>query len=166
MYRTGDLARERPDGSLEFVGRADAQVKVNGIRIEPGEVEAAVLTHPGVVDAAVRAVVDQSGAARLAAYVVTTPDGSVDDLAAHVRDHLPPSLVPTVVTEVAALPRTSSGKIDRARLPEPDWTLAPAGPRPLTPLQRIVRDAWRQVLASPTASARTTTSSASAGTRS
>ncbi|MBB5803253.1 amino acid adenylation domain-containing protein [Saccharothrix ecbatanensis] len=146
MYRTGDLARERPDGSLEFVGRADAQVKVNGIRIEPGEVEAAVLTHPGVVDAAVRAVVDQSGAARLAAYVVTTPDGSVDDLAAHVRDHLPPSLVPTVVTEVAALPRTSSGKIDRARLPEPDWTLAPAGPRPLTPLQRIVRDAWRQVL--------------------
>ncbi|NUT50835.1 MAG: amino acid adenylation domain-containing protein, partial [Saccharothrix sp.] len=152
MYRTGDLARERPDGSLEFVGRADAQVKVNGIRVEPGEVEAAVSTHPGVLDAAVRAVTDPAGTARLVAYVVTTPDGTVDDLAAHVREHLPPSLVPTVVTTLAALPRTGSGKVDRARLPEPDWTAAPIGPRPPaqpqqpTSLQRIVRDAWLQVL--------------------
>ncbi|MEU0128123.1 amino acid adenylation domain-containing protein [Streptomyces sp. NPDC006289] len=152
MFRTGDLVRHRPDGALEFVGRADAQVKVNGVRVEPGEVEAALEAHPEVVEAVVRAVdgpEGPEGARRLAAWAVTTRPGAAGSLTAYLRDRLPPALVPAVVIEVDTLPRTSSGKTDRARLPDPDWSRA-AGTAttgaPRTPEERIVMAAWRQLL--------------------
>lgn len=144
MYRTGDLVRIRPDGQLDFVGRADAQVKINGVRIEPGEVEAALESHPGVVDAAVTAVEDPRGTKRLAAWVV----GETDGVDAWLRDRLPTAMIPAVITNVAALPRTASGKTDRKALPEPEWPVATnaALPTELSAEERIVLDAWRQVL--------------------
>lgn len=144
MYRTGDLVRTRPDGLLDFVGRADAQVKLNGVRIEPGEVEAALESHPGVVEAAVKAVEDPRGTRRLAAWVV----GETEGLDAFLRDRLPTAMLPAVITGVAALPRTASGKTDRKALPESEWPVATDAtlPTELSTEDRIVLDAWRQVL--------------------
>ncbi len=142
MYRTGDLVRADAGGALVFAGRADAQVKINGVRIEPAEVEAALRTHPDVRDAAVRAaggtaigdsaaggtaIGNSAGSRRLAAWIVTSCPGVAGRLAAYLRDRLPPVMIPVVITEVAALPRTASGKTDHARLPEPDGS--PASPR-------------------------------------
>jgi amino acid adenylation domain-containing protein len=149
LYDTGDLVRTLPDGALEFAGRADAQVKINGVRIEPGEVEAALETHPDVVEAAVRAVEDPRGVPRLAAWVVLSSGDAPDRLVRYLRDRLPPTLVPSVITGLDALPRTASGKTDRSRLPAPDWTRATADARsqvPHTAEERIVLAAWRRVL--------------------
>ncbi|WP_051090542.1 non-ribosomal peptide synthetase [Micromonospora sp. CNB394] len=151
LYRTGDLVRCRHDGALEFAGRRDDQVKINGIRIEPGEVEAALVTHPDVTEAAVRAVTDPYGIPRLAAWVVVSSKDVASGLPAYLREKLPSALVPAVFTEVAVLPRTTSGKTDRAALPEPDWATPPTAPSTrddvfLTVEQRIVLDAWREVL--------------------
>ena len=156
MYRTGDLARVLPDGALEFAGRVDDQIKINGVRVEPGAVEAALETHPAVVAAAVRAVTDPHGVQRLAAWVAVSPADAADGLPAYLRDRLPPTLVPSVVTPVDALPRTTSGKTDHSRLPDPDWAgtdpaAAPPAPEPtaavLSVEERIVLAAWRRVLA-------------------
>ncbi|MFG2041343.1 amino acid adenylation domain-containing protein [Dactylosporangium sp. NPDC048998] len=148
MYRTGDLVRVRPDGALVFVGRADQQVKINGVRVEPGEVEAALETHPAVTAAAVRAADDPHGVRRLAAWVVLTRAGAAAELVPYLRERLPSTMVPTAVTPVASLPRTSSGKIDRTRLPEPDWSRARAVDRApaRTAQERIVATVWQDLL--------------------
>ncbi len=154
MYRTGDLVREAAGGALVFAGRADAQIKINGVRIEPAEVEAALRTHPAVADAAVRAVSDSHGRPQLASWVVTSGPGVADCLAAYLRDLLPPAMIPVIITEVGALPRTTSGKTDHARLPDPDWSAAAARKRPRgasttgasTAAERIVLAAWRRLL--------------------
>jgi amino acid adenylation domain-containing protein len=152
MYRTGDLVRTRADGALEFVGRVDGQLKVNGVRIEPGEVEAVLTAHPDVVEAAVRAVTDPHGTRRLAAWVVARRAGAIEDLLPYLRDRLPSAMVPAIVTGLEALPRTTSGKTDRARLPEPAWA-APGGAdrseaqAPYTAEERIVLATWRDLLA-------------------
>lgn len=148
MYRTGDLVRELADGALEFVGRVDEQVKINGVRIEPGEVETALESHPGVLEAAVRAATDPRGAKRLVAWVVTGHD-VVDRLTAYLRDRLPPAMIPVTIGRISAIPRTASGKTDRSRLPEPDWAGLAATARDLAPRnaeERIVLAAWREVL--------------------
>lgn len=150
MYRTGDLVRVRTDGALEFTGRADAQLKINGVRIEPGEVEAVLEAHPAVVGAAVRAVTDPRGTRRLAAWVVMSRSGEADGLLPYLRDRLPPTMNPSVITEVDALPRMASGKTDRSRLPEPDWAGSPrssaGAAMPRTAEERIVLAAWRRLL--------------------
>ncbi len=148
LYRTGDLVRQAGGGALVFAGRADAQVKINGVRIEPAEVEAALLTHPEVTEAAVRAVSDGHDVRRLASWVVTARPGVADGLAAYLRDRLPPAMIPVIITEVAALPRTTSGKTDHARLPEPDWPQGTARSRAAaqTAEERIVLAAWRLLL--------------------
>jgi acyl carrier protein len=118
MYATGDLARWRADGVLDYLGRADDQVKLRGYRIEPGEVEAALRELPGVGDAAV-AVRDGT----LVGYLVGTADGDRDvphGLAEALRRTLPEYLVPTIFVVVDALPLAASGKLDRAALPAPD----------------------------------------------
>ncbi|MEV6447950.1 amino acid adenylation domain-containing protein [Amycolatopsis sp. NPDC051716] len=122
LYRTGDLARRLPDGDLVYAGRADDQLKVRGHRIEPGEVEAALRSLPGVTAAAVRGVPDHTGRARLAGYVVGEPGGDRPDPAAlrtRLAQTLPGYLVPATITVVDAIPVGPNGKIDRSELPEP-----------------------------------------------
>ncbi|MCZ0978347.1 amino acid adenylation domain-containing protein [Streptomyces diastatochromogenes] len=119
MYRTGDLAHFDRDGRLHYDGRADDQIKIRGFRVEPGETEAALLTHPAVTQAVV--TVHEK---RLAAYVVVT-DGAADpeEIRRHVADRLPEHLVPTYVTPLDRLPVTPNGKIDKRALPAPTTVL-------------------------------------------
>ncbi|GAA0258953.1 non-ribosomal peptide synthetase [Saccharothrix mutabilis subsp. mutabilis] len=142
VYRTGDLVRLRLDGVLEYVGRADDQVKLRGFRVEPAEVQAAVAAHPGVTGAAV--VVRED---RLVAYVV----GDVEPAA--VRDHvaarLPEHLVPSAVVVLDELPRTPNGKLDRRALPSP----AAVDREPRTPQEEILCGLFARVLRVPRAGA-------------
>lgn len=130
LYRTGDLGRYRADGVIEFLGRADEQVKVQGHRIEPGEVEHALRTHPAVRAAAVLAL-GAGAARRLVAFVVTPAGEAVDGAAlqAHLRQTLPAALVPAQFVAVAELPLSANGKLDRAALQR--LAAAPAGAAPV-----------------------------------
>ena len=117
IYRTGDLVRWRTDKTLEFVGRADEQVKIRGVRIELGEVEAALLAQPGVAQAAA-IVRNDTGIAQLAAYVVPAPGRSLDGTALRCRleDSLPAPMVPGSIIMLTSMPLTPSGKLDRTAL--------------------------------------------------
>jgi amino acid adenylation domain-containing protein len=149
LYRTGDLGRWRPSGRLEILGRADRQMKIRGFRVEAGEIEAALRTHPDVADAVVTSVAGQRpGDVRLAAYVVTGgPDPSAT-LREHMRHMLPDYMVPWVFVPLAALPRTPSGKVDHRALPEPRPDAAPDEPRvaPRTRLEAELADLVAAVL--------------------
>ncbi|GMT96872.1 hypothetical protein KH5H1_09910 [Corallococcus caeni] len=150
LYRTGDVVRWREDGTLEFVGRADAQVKVRGFRIELGEVEAALAKLPPVRDAVVVAREDGPGGKRLVGYVVlrdgVTAQGS--ELRAALKDALPEYMVPSAVVVLPALPLTTNGKVDRKALPAPD--LAGSDPReyvaPRTPTEQRLAELWQELL--------------------
>ncbi|CRK57275.1 putative non-ribosomal peptide synthetase [Alloactinosynnema sp. L-07] len=122
-YRTGDLVRRREDGALEFVGRVDAQVKVRGVRVEPGDIEAALCAHPAVTAAVVTTRRAETGEVELIAYVV--PD-TIDlaDLREHLDARLPAAMIPSVFVTLDALPLTPNGKVDRAALPDPDGARA------------------------------------------
>ncbi|WP_157494672.1 amino acid adenylation domain-containing protein [Kutzneria sp. 744] len=124
MYRTGDLASVRPDGALDFHGRVDDQVKIRGFRVEPGDVEAALTAHPAVAHAAVAVGLDRLGDKRLIGYVVPTAGSVIDEeeLRTHVGELRPDYLVPELYVELAALPMTELGKVDRHALPEPGLT--------------------------------------------
>lgn len=131
MYRTGDLACRRPDGTFEYRGRADGQVKIRGFRVEPGEVEAALARHPGVDRAAVVAApAPADGERQLVAYVVAsgrTEEAPTEaELRAYAERELADFLVPALFVPLPALPLTPNGKLDRAALPEPPRTPAPA----------------------------------------
>jgi nonribosomal peptide synthetase DhbF len=121
MYRTGDLVRWRSDGILEFVGRADSQIKLRGVRIEPGEIEAALLRHDTVSQAAVVSHRDVAGNTRLVGYVVPA-DRSVNpaDLRIYLGSVMPEHMVPAVIVPLHDLPLLRNGKLDRRALPEPD----------------------------------------------
>jgi amino acid adenylation domain-containing protein len=123
LYRTGDVVRHLSDGRLEFVGRADHQVKVRGFRIELGEIEAALLRHEGLERVVVMARGDARGSLRIVAYVVGRDGASLpqaEGLRAHLRERLPEYMLPSAFVPLAALPLTPNGKVDRAALPEPD----------------------------------------------
>ncbi|WP_205660481.1 non-ribosomal peptide synthetase [Amycolatopsis antarctica] len=130
LYRTGDLARRLPDGRLDYFGRADDQVKIRGFRIEPGEIEWALISHPAVSEATV--VVQPMGkGSRLVAYLVSGSDGTpeVTELRAHLAHSLPDYMVPALFVQVAAIPLTPNGKVDRRALPEPVSQEQPVGER-------------------------------------
>ncbi|MEU8926483.1 non-ribosomal peptide synthetase [Kitasatospora sp. NPDC048545] len=151
-YRSGDLVRQLPDGTLEFHGRTDEQVKLRGFRIEPGEVEHALLRLPEVAEAAV--VVRHAGqpdAALTACLVLADGAGpAAGTLRDRLAERLPAHLVPTAWTVLDALPLTGSGKVDRRALAAD----APVGQRPagggvLTPIQQVVAEAWSRALERP-----------------
>ncbi|MQY24926.1 non-ribosomal peptide synthetase [Nocardia aurantia] len=127
LYRTGDLARRNVRGEIEFIGRADEQVKVRGFRIELGEIESALTTHPHVGHAVVTVVDDPVGGPALAAYVVGAGGAAVDPerVRAHVAATLPEYMVPASVTVIDRIPLTVNGKLDKRALPDP----APAARR-------------------------------------
>ena len=118
IYHTGDLVRVLADGQLEFLGRIDGQVKVNGHRIEPGEIAAVLRTHPGIREAAVVAQEWRSHDTRLVAFLVAAgePTPGDDELRTHCKAQLPPYMAPSAFHMLDALPRTPGGKIDVARL--------------------------------------------------
>ncbi|BDH12172.1 non-ribosomal peptide synthase/polyketide synthase [Streptomyces hygroscopicus] len=152
MYRTGDLARWTADGRLDYLGRADDQVKIRGHRIEPGEVEAALTALPAVTEAAVVAVADERGHARLAAYLVPaagTGRPAASELRAALQRTLPGHMVPAAFVVLDALPLTTSGKLDRRALPAPDLEAAPREREfvaPRTPAERELAGIWSAVL--------------------
>src|SRR5581483_6805462 len=135
MYRTGDLARQRRDGCLEFLGRRDDQVKIRGFRVEPGEVRSALRACDEVVDAAVVACPDAGGEPRLVGYVVSAPGAAVDPRAVRdqLRTILPDYMIPWTIVPIAALPRTSHGKLDRRALPAPSPLPTAGGHPAMTP---------------------------------
>ncbi|MCZ7436791.1 amino acid adenylation domain-containing protein [Micromonospora sp. WMMC241] len=145
LYRTGDRARYLADGELEYRGRADDQVKVRGHRIELGEVEAALLRHEAVGQAAVVARGDRSGEHRLHAYLVVDGELTGERLRRWLRDRLPEAMVPATFTVLPALPLTANGKVDRRALPDVDGAVLDTARDhvpPATPTERLLAEVW------------------------
>ncbi|HWA09039.1 MAG TPA: amino acid adenylation domain-containing protein [Opitutaceae bacterium] len=148
LYRTGDLARWRADGNLEFLGRGDGQVKVRGFRVEPGEIEARLKTHPAVREALVVARTIE-GANELVAYVVAAGGSGPAEWRAHVLAELPEPMVPAYWVALERLPLSPNGKVDRRALPAPDAAAGVRGgafraPRDAT--EEKLAAIWREVL--------------------
>ncbi|HST60559.1 MAG TPA: amino acid adenylation domain-containing protein, partial [Longimicrobium sp.] len=143
-YRTGDRARWLADGTLEYLGRTDFQVKVRGFRIEPGEIEAALLEHPAVREAVVLAH-GSADARRLVAWTVADGIGAAE-LRTHLLGHLPEHMVPSVFVPMDALPLTPSGKVDRRALPEPEGTESAAYVAPRTQTEGVLAGIWAELL--------------------
>jgi amino acid adenylation domain-containing protein len=120
MYGTGDLVKWLPDGNIEFIGRVDDQVKIRGYRIEPGEIEAVLQQCEHVSQAVVIARDDKQGSKRLLAYIVPEYYFEKEEILNFLKEKLPDYMIPAVLTEMAALPLTANGKVDRKSLPDPD----------------------------------------------
>jgi amino acid adenylation domain-containing protein len=148
IYRTGDLARYQPDGSLDFQGRRDGQVKIRGNRVEVGEIEVALAQQPGVQQAVVVAREDVTGAKILIAYVIATPETEIKALRTAIEQQLPDFMIPAYFVRLDAFPKTSSGKVDRNALPaherkRPDSV---AYKKPRTTLEKIITELWASLL--------------------
>jgi amino acid adenylation domain-containing protein len=151
LYRTGDLARYLPDGNIEYLGRLDDQVEIRGVRIEPGEVEAALDKHPGVRESVVVAGNDGRGNTRLVAHIVVAvePAPTTAELRRFLLEWLPAAMVPAVFRVTDALPRTSGGKVDRRALAaaaEASPAQEPVFVAPRTRAEKILGAIWRDVL--------------------
>jgi amino acid adenylation domain-containing protein len=151
LYRTGDVARYLPGGVLEYLGRADFQVKVRGFRVEPGEVEALLSEHASVAEAAVVARADAAGEQQLVAYVAVSPGGesSAAELRAYLKRRLPEYMVPAAFVFLDQLPLSPNGKLDRRALPAPEGAETVAARDylpPRTPLEELLCGVYAEVL--------------------
>ncbi|MFE4211324.1 alpha/beta fold hydrolase, partial [Streptomyces goshikiensis] len=148
MYRTGDLVRWRADDALDYLGRADDQIKIRGFRIELGEIESAVAAAPGVTAAAVALHSGRGGVRRLVAYTVAATGQGCDPAAlrAHLSRNLPEYMVPSAFVELAALPLTVNGKVDRAALPAPEFSGERGGRPPKDAREELLAGIFAEVL--------------------
>ncbi|WFB09234.1 amino acid adenylation domain-containing protein [Streptomyces sp. LX-29] len=151
MYRTGDLARLLPDGAVEYLGRTDDQVKLRGVRIELGEVEAALRALPGVAQAAAVVREDTPGDRRLVGYLVPGPGAPPEPAAAReaLDRTLPAPMVPAALVLLDALPLSVNGKLDRRALPAPAFEAAASGRAPRTPREELLCGLFGEVLGVP-----------------
>ena len=167
MYRTGDLCRRLPDGRLEYLGRADGQIKLRGHRIELGEIESALAGHPSVAEAVAVLREDLHGSPGIAAYVraaTGTPEPDAQALREYLSTNLPTYMVPAAIVTIDRFPTNASGKLDRSALPEPpapaapatseaDGPAAPADGEPTGRVEELIARVWSQVLGAPRISA-------------
>ncbi|GHO64159.1 hypothetical protein KSC_030510 [Ktedonobacter sp. SOSP1-52] len=159
LYRTGDLARYRADGTIEFLGRTDDQVKVRGVRIEPEEIMQALREHPLIREAIVVAREDHNGSRHLVAYIVPFHSQSLtpgwrEAVLTYLRQRLPEYMLPALIVALEALPLTRSGKVDRQALPDPveHVTSLPGMQASMRPLEQLLANIWQDVLHIPTVS--------------
>ncbi|MDG6109856.1 non-ribosomal peptide synthetase [Dactylosporangium aurantiacum] len=146
LYRTGDLARWRAGGQLEFLGRADDQIKLNGHRVELGEIEARLAELPGVLHSAAAVHGDQDTGRTLVGYLVTADGSAPPDWRARLAAALPAAVTPRHVVVLDRLPLTPNGKLDRSALPAPDPVAAGEGAAPRSGTERLVAGVWAEVL--------------------
>ncbi|WP_330256991.1 amino acid adenylation domain-containing protein [Nocardia sp. NBC_00565] len=148
MYRTGDIVRWTPDATIQHLGRTDFQVKIRGLRIELGEIDATLTTHQTVGFATTISHHHESGTESLASYVVAAPGHSIDTtiLTEHLTDRLPSYMVPSSITVLDRIPLTPVGKLDRNALPDPIFTDTKPFRAPETPLERTIAESFAGVL--------------------
>jgi len=151
LYRTGDVVRYGADGNIEFVGRADNQIKIRGFRVELGEIEDALRNHPGVTDSVVVLFEDEDGDKRLVAYVVPAGESqlTLTELRNFLKAKLPSYMLPSALETIAALPLMPNGKIDRRALPEPQQVrpdTAESFVAPRTLMEALLASAWCEAL--------------------
>jgi amino acid adenylation domain-containing protein len=153
LYRSGDVARILPDGAVEYVGRVDHQVKIRGVRIELGEVEAALRRSGPVREALVALLPDGAGSPRLVGYVVpadAAPELDLAGLRRRLALRLPEPMIPAVLVPLAALPLTASGKVDRRALPAPAWVKSDAQDvEPRDAVEELLAGIWSELLGAP-----------------
>ncbi|HKG81231.1 MAG TPA: amino acid adenylation domain-containing protein, partial [Pyrinomonadaceae bacterium] len=149
LYRSGDLVRYLPDGTIEFLGRVDHQVKVRGFRIELGEIEVVLEEHPAVRQAVVLVTEDTPGDKRLVGYIAAEQNIALAELRAHIKHKLPDYMVPAAFVVLDEFPLTPNGKIDRRALPAPDLqrlTLEEEFISPRNIVEQTLAEIWAQVI--------------------
>ena len=151
LYKTGDLVRYLADGTIEFIGRIDHQVKLRGFRVEPGEVEVALGSHPGVREAIVIVHKDRRGEKSLVSYVTVRQglDVSFDELRQYLQERLPAYMIPSAFVLLDALPLTPNGKVDRNALPDPEAIYAATSDSVVAPKsmeQQVLLQIWEDLL--------------------
>ncbi|MED1744792.1 non-ribosomal peptide synthetase [Brevibacillus borstelensis] len=151
LYKTGDRVRKLPDHTLEFLGRLDFQIKIRGFRIEPVEVEAVLVQHPYVREAAVLAHTNPNDEVQLVAYLVGDSNDlkSLSEIRGYLKENLPEYMIPTSFVWLDSMPLTVNGKIDRQALPEPDFSAVPIldiYEAPRTPIEVKLANIWGEVL--------------------
>ena len=146
LYRSGDMVVRQPDGHFLYLGRMDNQIKIRGVRIEPGEVERRLNSYPGILSSVVMPK-EHDGKTVLVAYLRTEQAIDHGKIAAYLQEHLPDYMCPQRMVTLGEFPTTPNGKTDKARLPEPDWshTDATAAP-PATPTEEKIAEVWRKML--------------------
>ena len=149
LYKTGDLGRYLPDGSVEFIGRRDRQVKVRGFRIELEEIEAVLASHPTVREVVVETADDTAGNKYLAAYIVLAHQeaSSINELQTFARERLPEYSIPSIFVPLESIPLTPNGKVDRGALPTPLHTgLTAAYVAARNETEELVAGIWAEAL--------------------
>ncbi|MGB8191171.1 MAG: amino acid adenylation domain-containing protein [Chitinophagaceae bacterium] len=148
LYKTGDVVRWSPEGDIEYLGRTDDQVKIRGHRIELGEIATALQLAPGVKQGLVVTKTDKLGTKRLVGYVVPEEGFDKDSTMVYLRSKLPDYMVPAILMELDAIPLTTIGKIDRRRLPEPEFVTTSSGTyeAPRNEVEIQLASVWRDLL--------------------